>query len=68
MAMLDRGKRSADVVTDERVTCLVLDYNRLEADASILGMGIRLKLIKNIGRELTRKLRQATLEIKSLKS
>jgi glutaminase len=68
MAMLDRGKRSADVVTDERVTCLVLDYNRLEADASILGMGIRLKLIKNIGRELTRKLRQATLEIKSLRS
>ena len=68
MAMLDRGKRSADVVTDERVTCLVLDYSRLEADTSPLGMCIRWKLIRNIGRELTRKLRQATLEIKSLRS
>lgn len=68
MAMLDRGKRSADVVTDERVTCLVLDYNRLEAEISPVGMSIRLKLIKNIGRELTRKLRQATVEIKTLRS
>ena len=68
MAMLDRGKRSADVVTDERVTCLVLDYSRLEADTSPLGMCIRWKLITNIGRELTRKLRQATVEIKSLRS
>jgi glutaminase len=68
MAMLDRGKRSADVVTDENVTCLVLDYNRLEVETSPLGMCIRWKLITNIGRELTRKLRQATVEIKSLRS
>jgi glutaminase len=68
MAMLDRGKRSANVVTDEKVTCLVLDYNRLEAETSPLYMCIRWKLITNIGRELTRKLRQATLEIKSLRS
>jgi hypothetical protein len=31
-------------------------------------MRIRLKLIRNIGRELTWKIRQATLEIKSLRS
>jgi len=68
MAMLDRGKRSADVVTDERVTCQILDYSRLEAETSPLGMCIRWKLITNIGRELTRKLRQATVEIKSLRS
>jgi glutaminase len=67
MAMLDRGKRSADVITDEKVTCLVLDYNQLEADPSFLSMSIRLKLIRNIGRELTRKIRQATLEIKTLR-
>lgn len=67
MAMLDRGKRSADVMTDEKVTCMVLDYNQLEADTSPLGMGIRLKLVRNIGRQLTRKLRQATLEIKTLR-
>jgi glutaminase len=68
MALLDRGKRSADVVTDEKVTCMILDYNRLEAEASYLGMCIRWKLITNICRELTRKLRQATLEIKSLRN
>ncbi|MGZ8916398.1 MAG: cyclic nucleotide-binding domain-containing protein, partial [Methylobacter sp.] len=68
MAMLDGGKRSADIVADERVTCLVLNYSRLEAETSALGMCIRWKLLKNISRELTRKLRQATLEIKSLRS
>ena len=66
--MLDRGKRSANVVTDEIVTCMVLDFNRLEEESSPLGMSIRLKLIKNVGRELTRKLRQATMEIKTLRS
>ena len=68
MAMLDRGKRSADVIADQNVVCLVLDYNRLEIDTSSLGMSIRWKLVTNIGRELTRKLRQATLEIKSLRT
>jgi glutaminase len=68
MSMLDWGKRSADVVTDGKVTCQVLDYNQLEAETSPLAMRIRLKLLKNVGRELTRKLRQATLEIKSLRS
>ena len=68
MAMLDRGKRSANVVTDDKVRCMVLDYNQLEADTSPVGLGIRLKLIRNIGRQLTRKLRQATLEIKTLRT
>jgi glutaminase len=68
MAMLDRGKRSADIIADEKVTCLVLDFNLLEAESSPLGMCIRWKLITNIGRELTRKLRQATMEIKFLRS
>ena len=67
MAMLDRGKRSADVITDEKVTCLVLDYSLLEAESCPIALSIRLKLIRNIGRELTRKLRQATVEIKTLR-
>lgn len=68
MAMLDYGTRSADVVTDEIVTCLILDYKRLEEDNSHLGMSIKLKLIKNIGLELNRRLRQHLLEIKLLRS
>lgn len=68
MAMLDQGKRSADVVADSPVTCLVLDYNRLESETDAVVVKVRLKLVTNIARVLTKKLRQATLEIKSLRS
>lgn len=68
MAMLDRGRRSADIVADSDVACLVLDYHKLEAESAALFMEVRLKLVANIARELTRKLRQATLEIKLLRS
>ncbi len=68
MAMLDRGKRSADIVADTAVTCLALDYQRLESAPGPLGERVRLKLVTNIARALTRKLRQATLEIKLLRN
>ncbi len=68
MAMFDHGVRSADVVADTDVSCLYLSYENLENDASELGGRIRLKLVANIARVLSHKLRQATLEIKSLKS
>lgn len=68
MAMLDRGKRSADIVADTDVTCLVLDYARLAAAPGAVGERVRLKLVTNIARALTRKLRQATLEIKLLRN
>ena len=66
--MLDRGKRSADIVADTAVTCLALDYQRLESAPGPLGERVRLKLVTNIARALTRKLRQATLEIKLLRN
>lgn len=68
MGMLDHGKRSADVVADTSLSCLRLRYDVLEDDNSAMGTTIRLKLISNIGRALTLKLRQATTEIQSLKS
>lgn len=68
MAVLDRGVRSADVVADTDISCMMLRYDKFEKDESEIAKHIRLKLITNIGRELTHKLRQATLEIKSLKS
>ena len=68
MAVLDRGVRSADVVADTEIRCLMLPYDRFEQDNSELATKMRIKLVTNIGRELTHKLRQATLEIKSLKS
>jgi CRP-like cAMP-binding protein len=68
MAMIDRGKRSADIVADTPVSCLVLDYRSLESAVDPAVAGMRLKLVTNIAREITKKLRQATLEIKSLRS
>jgi glutaminase len=68
MAMLDGGRRSADIIADTAVICLVLNYKRLEAENSPTGIQVRLKLVTNIARALTNKLRQATLEIKSLRS
>ncbi|MGH8531334.1 MAG: hypothetical protein ACREV1_01065 [Gammaproteobacteria bacterium] len=66
--MFDHGVRSADVVADTELSCLFLNYENLENDGSLLGARVRLKLITNIARVLAQKLRQATLEIKSLKS
>ena len=68
MAMLDRGKRSADIAADTEVTCCVLDYERLQAATAPVCAQIRLKLVTNIARALTRKLRQATVEIQLLRS
>ncbi len=68
MAMLEGGVRSADIVASSDVECLVLLYDRLESDSSELSMQVRLKLITNIAKGLSQKLRQATLEIKSLKN
>ena len=68
MAMLDRGRRSADIIADSAVVCQVLDYQRLASTQDPLVEGMRLKLVTNIARALTRKLRQATLEIKLLRN
>ena len=68
MGMLDRGRRSADIVADTAVSCLVLDYHALATAPGAVGERLRLKLVTNIARALTRKLRQATLEIKLLRN
>ncbi len=68
MSMLDQGTRSADIVADLPVTCAVLNYSRLESETSSVTDQLRLKLFANVGRALAKKLRQATQEIKSLRS
>ena len=68
MAMLDCGRRSADIIADSAVVCQVLDYQRLASARDPVVEGMRLKLVTNIARALTRKLRQATLEIKLLRN
>lgn len=65
LALLDGGTRSADVIADEPTTCHVLPTAELRALARS-HPEIQSKLIFNIGRELSARLRRADNEIRSL--
>jgi glutaminase len=67
-AMLDQGAHSVDIFADLPVSCAVLDFSRLESETSSVADQLRMKLFANVARALAKKLRQATLEIKSLRS
>jgi glutaminase len=65
LALLDRGTRSADVIADEPTLCYVLPIAQLRTLAN-RHPEIQSKLILNIGRELSARLRRADAEIRSL--
>lgn len=65
LSLLDGGRRSADVIADEPTLCYVLPLGELES-ISKQHPEIRSKLIFNIGRELSARLRRADAEIRSL--
>jgi glutaminase len=65
LALLDGGRRSADVIADEPALCYVLPIAKLAALADAYPE-IRTQLIINIGRELSARLRRADAEIRSL--
>ena len=65
MALLDGGTRSADVIADEPTRCYVIPIAALRALA-IDYPEIERKLIFNIARELSMRLRRADAEIRSL--
>jgi glutaminase len=65
LALLDGGTRSADVIADEPTLCYVLSTAQLRTLASS-HPEIQSKLIVNIGRELSARLRRADAEIRSL--
>ena len=65
LALLDGGTRSADVIADESSVCYVLRTAKLN-ELAVSQPEIRTKLILNIGRELSARLRQADAEIRSL--
>jgi len=65
LALLDGGKRSADVIADEAAICYRLSIAQLEK----LGKchpEVKSKLVYNIARELSTRLRHADSEIRSL--
>lgn len=65
LALLDGGTRSADVIAEEPTTCYVLPIAQLRTLATS-HPEIQSKLILNIGRELSARLRRADAEIRSL--
>jgi glutaminase len=65
LALLDGGTRSADVIADEPTLCYVLPTAELQLLASS-HPEIQNKLVFNIGRELSARLRRADAEIRSL--
>jgi len=65
LALLDGGTRSADVIADEPTLCYVLPIGKLQTLAASHPK-VHSKLIANIGRELSARLRRADAEIRSL--
>ena len=66
--LLDQGTHSVDIFADLAVSCAVLNYSCLKSETSSIADQLRLKLVTNVARSLTKKLRQATREIQSLRS
>jgi len=65
LALFHGGTRSADVTADEPAICYVLSIAKLD-ELAILHPEIRAKLVFNIARELSARLRRADAEIRSL--
>lgn len=65
LAVLDGGTRSADVVAEEAAVCYVLPVAALDR-LSARHPAIRARLVSNIARELSARLRRADAEIRSL--
>jgi glutaminase len=62
MALIDRSPRSATIVADTAIRCQVLtreSYDRLGSEHP----AIKIKLLENLGRGLSRKLRKANIEL-----
>jgi glutaminase len=65
LAVFDGGTRSADVVAVLPAVCYILPLARFD-DLAAQHRGMRTKLLSNIGRELSARLRRADAEIRSL--
>jgi len=67
MALLDRQPRSATVVADEELACYVLTEDGFDTLTREHG-AIAIKILSNLGRELSRRLRTASRTIYELES
>jgi len=65
MALLDGGKRSADIVADERVVCYGLAVEQLQ-ELAAQHPSIMVTILGNLTREFSERLRHANEEIRAL--
>jgi glutaminase len=65
MALLDGGKRSADIVADERVICYGLRVEQLQ-ELAVEHPNIMITILGNLTREFSERLRHANQEIRVL--
>ncbi len=65
LSLFEGGPRTADVIADAPTTCLVLPISALH-DAAPSHPTLLLKLYRNTGQTLARRLRQANAEIRAL--
>ena len=65
MALLDGGKRSADIVADERVVCYGLAVEQLH-ELGAQHPSIMVTILGNLTREFSERLRHANEEIRAL--
>ena len=65
MALLDGGKRSADIVADERVICYGLAVEQLQ-ELAAEHPNIMITILSNLTREFSERLRHANEEISAL--
>jgi len=65
LALFNGGTRSADIIADEPAVCYILSIAKLD-ELAVLHPEIRAKLVFNIARELSARLRRADAEIRSL--
>ena len=63
MALLDKQKRSANVVAQTDVSCYTMQFERLDGEERLAG--IKMKILTNLGAALSSRLRNANKELAS---
>ena len=63
MALLDKQKRSANVVAQTDVSCYTMQFELLDKEEGLAG--IKMKILTNLGASLSSRLRTANKELAS---
>jgi len=65
-SVVDKRPRSADIMANTKVTCLIVDFTKIENDPGQRAQHIRSTIIENLARRMVEMLRKANTEIRAL--